>query len=192
MFDTTRRCLTHLLICAATLVAATGCSTAPKSTDRASFMVEAEAAKVWFTSNISHLQQQLDNSAGYILFPAVGQWGFVFLGGQFGRGAVYTAQGQQVGWGKVNSGSLGLQLGGQAVKMLVVFQDDATMTAFKSGSWQGGAGATAVAANSGGSAAAPFSNGLAIYLGGNAGLMAGASISLSHLAFVSLDDADKE
>ncbi len=55
------------------LAVAGGCSTAPKSADRAAFISEARAATGWFEGNVFGLREQVANSGGYVVFPGVGQ-----------------------------------------------------------------------------------------------------------------------
>ena len=94
----------------------TGCNVAPKTDSRASFALEAKSTKQWFETNVKGFDKQLGDAGGYILFPSVGQAGVGFFGGTLGRGAVYNASGEQVGWAAMSSGSVGLQLGAQAVQ----------------------------------------------------------------------------
>ncbi len=167
-----------------------GCNTAPKAESRASFALEASAARQWFESNAGGIGAQIKGAAGYIVFPDVGQWGLVFGGGTFGRGAVYDKTGAQVGWAAINRASVGLQLGAQGFKMLMVLQDDKTFADFKEGAWRGDVAATAVAANSGAAASAQFKEGVAVYVGDQAGLMAGMSIALAHVQYKNLADVE--
>ncbi len=84
-----QRWMTVLLL-AATLAASplAGCSTAPKAKNQASFIAKANAARGWFDSNVPGLRNQIDRSAGYIIFPDITQWGFLISGGHFGRGVL--------------------------------------------------------------------------------------------------------
>ena len=164
----------------------TGCSTAPKAEDQASFMGRADASADWFTQNVPGLQIQIDNAEAYIIFPDVAQWGIIFAGGQFGRGALMES-GLHTGWGAVNTGSIGLQAGVQGFRMLIVLQDEATLMDFKANKWTGSAQAVAVGGEAGGGATAPFSKGMAVYTGANSGLMAGVNIGLHYIHYKPLD-----
>lgn len=165
-----------------------GCSTAPKSEDRATFIRDSRSATAWFEQNVSGLAKQLDESAGYVIYPAVGQWGIIFGGGQHGRGMVNTSDDVQVGWAALNTGSLGLQAGVRGFKMLVVFQDQATFDKFKRNQLSGSASAVAVAVENDASTAAHFENGVAIYQGASSGLIAGVNIGLNYMKFKGLDE----
>ncbi len=164
----------------------TGCSTAPKAEDQATFLERADASANWFTQNVTGLQDQIDNAEAYIIFPDVAQWGIIFAGGQFGRGALMES-GMNTGWGAVNTGSVGLQVGVQGFRMLIVLQDRATLDEFKANKWTGSVGAVAVGGEAGGSTAASFTKGMAIYTGANQGLMAGVSIGLQYIRYKPLD-----
>jgi len=171
-----------LLAIAATL-STVGCSTAPKEKDAATVVRDSRSATSWFTANVDGLRGQLDDSAGYISFPGVGKYGILITGGTFGRGVVYNEKGRQIGWAYTNTVSAGLQLGAQGFKMLVVFEDYATMDQFMQNKLTGNVGATVVAGDASRSRAASFTNGVAIYQGDASGLMAGASVGLEYIRF---------
>ena len=167
---------------------AAGCSTAPKMKDRQAFMVDSRVATEWFERNVMGLREQMAQSAAYIIFPKVAQWGILIGGGKWGRGMVNDSGGSQIGWAAVNTGSLGLQAGVQGFKMLVVLQDSATLERFKTSALSGSVSGIAVAGKAGVSAKAPFNNGVAVYQGANAGLMAGVNVGLDRMRFEPLGD----
>ena len=160
-----------------------GCSTAPKQRDQATVMADSRSATQWFRNNVRGLTAQLDNSAGYISYPGIGQYGLLISGGKFGRGVVYDSNHRQVGWGYINMVSGGLQVGAQGYKMLVVFEDPATMRRFQQNKLTGNVGVTIVAARAGGAGTASFTDGVAIYEGDQVGLMAGVSVGLEYMRF---------
>lgn len=166
-----------------------GCDTAPKIEDRAAFTKEAEDSRALFLSEISGLQAQLDKSVGYAVFPGVGKWGFLFGGGQFGRGAVFSPSGKQEAWAAVSNPSIGLQIGGQGLQMLIVFQTAERFEDFKKNVLAGSASGTVVGGNAGTAGVAAYDNGVAAYITGQKGLMAGASVGLQYLRYMSLADA---
>ncbi|MHC5004013.1 MAG: YSC84-related protein [Planctomycetota bacterium] len=175
------------LVLAGIVCLGSGCSTAPKQEDTATVRADSRSAVQYFKTHVSGLDRQLDNSAGYISYPGIGQYGIIIGGGKFGRGVVYDSNDRQVGWAYINAASAGLQLGVQGYKMLVVFQDDATLRDFQANKLTGSVGATAVAAEAGTATAASFSNGVAVYQGGQKGLMAGASVGLDYMRFEPFD-----
>ena len=174
---------------AATLLVG-GCSTAPKTEDQASFRREADTALDWFKDRVPGVDRQIENSAGYVIFPSVGQWGIIFGGGKYGRGLVAEEGGEQVGWAAIKTGSVGLQAGVQGFKMLMVFEDDWTMNQFRQNKLTGSVGATAVAVSSGGAKATSFTDGVAMYQGAQSGLMAGVNVGFDYIKFKPLSAED--
>ncbi len=176
-----------LAIIAASLLAA-GCSTAPKIKDQAKFVNDSAAATMWFEHHVPGLSQQINNSAAYIIYPSVGQWGILIGGGQFGRGMLNLPNDRQIGWAAINTASIGLQAGVHGFKMLIVFQDEATLYRFVNGRLSGSMSGVLVVGRSGGSAKVPFKNGVAIYQGASTGLMAGINIGLDYMRYQPLTD----
>lgn len=163
------------------------CATAPRSTDQAGFADDAQSATRWFENNVPGLRSQIDQSAGYIVFPSVGQWGILITGGQFGRGTLNRPDDSQIGWAAVNTGSIGLQAGVRGFRMLLVLEDEATLQRFMENRLTGSVSGVIVVAESGGSRTAPFQNGVAVYQGASTGLMAGMNIGLDWLRFQPLE-----
>lgn len=171
------------LLVASVVCLSPGCSTVPKQKDQAKVIADSRSATRWFRNNVRGLGAQLDNSAGYTCFPGIGQYGIVITGGKFGRGVVYDSIHRQVGWAYINSASAGLQVGAQGYKMLVVFEDAATMRRFRQNKLTGSVGVTIVAGKAGGADTASFTDGVAIYEGDQIGLMAGVSVGLKYMRF---------
>ncbi|MEQ8850249.1 MAG: YSC84-related protein [Phycisphaerales bacterium] len=176
-----------LVLVAATVgtagIVAGGCSTAPPANDVRVLTHRAGYARTWFEDRVVGLNRQIERSAGYISFPSVGQVGVIIAGGKYGRGVVCEPDGTQIGWASINTASAGLQLGAQDFKMLVVFEDPATLRRFQQDKLTGNVSATAVAGEAGSSGAASFTEGVAIYQGDSAGLMAGVSIGLDLMRY---------
>lgn len=163
-----------------------GCATAPKQEDRGVFLQRAQATQRGFEASVVGLREQIQGSAGYIVFPDVKQWGIIYSGGTFGRGVLYSANGRQLGWSAINVGSIGLQVGVQGFRMIVVLQNQETMTIFKASKWDGSVSGVVVALEEGGSTKASFTDGVAVYQGANSGLMAGINVGLSRIRYVPL------
>lgn len=188
MFASVRR-LSFMGMCLAGIVL-TGCQTAPKSHKQAEFIDNAESSTQWFESSVNRLPQQINQSAAFVIFPDVAQWGILIGGGTFGRGAVCNPDGTQIGWAAINTGSIGLQAGVQGFRMLMVIQDQATLTRFKSNQLSGSVNGVLVAADTGTSAAEQFENGVVIYQGANRGLMAGINVGLNLIRYEPLQSGD--
>ena len=129
--------LSIVLATAVTVAQLSACSTAPKAEDRAAFIKNARSARNSFETSVSGLREQIQGSAGYVVFPDVMQWGFLISGGAYGRGAVYDPEGRQIGWAAINTGALGLQTGIRGFRMLVVLENEQVLADFKANKWTG-------------------------------------------------------
>ena len=98
----------------------------------------------------------------YAVFPTVGEGGFI-VGGAHGTGHVYV-QGKYVGDASMTQLSAGFQAGGKAYSQIIFFEDKRALDEFESGTYEFGAGVSAVAVTAGASASA-----------GTTGATAGAS-----------------
>ncbi len=116
----------------------------------------------------------LSSAYGYALFPTVGKGGLL-IGGAYGEGRVYRG-GTHVGDTSVAQLSIGFQLGGQAYREIIFFEDKSTFDDFKDGNFEFSAQASAVAATFGASVDADFDNGVAVFTLAKGGLMYEASI----------------
>ncbi|MEM7228051.1 MAG: YSC84-related protein [Planctomycetota bacterium] len=171
------------LLFAALICLSTGCSTVPKGEDRVAFANDARTATSWFENNVYGLEQQIDQSAAYIIYPNVGQWGILIGGGKFGRGMLNRPDDRQIGWAAINTGSVGLQAGVQGFKMLVVFEDEATLNEFMQNRLTGSVSGVATVGEASAASKAPFENGVAVYQGAQTGLMAGINIGLDYMRY---------
>lgn len=133
-----------LLVCAAA-------SRADDYSDTIELFKEAGASKGFF-----------GNSYGYAVFPGIGKGGFV-VGGAHGNGRVYK-KGVPGGDVSMTQLSVGFQIGGEAFREIIFFEDERAYNEFTKGSFEFGADATAVAITAGAEASA-----------GTTGASAGAS-----------------
>lgn len=178
-----------VLLAIAAFAPLAGCAVAPHEFDRPSFQQSAHASTAWFRRAIDGLPNQIAASGGYVVFPDLIQWGMLFSGGTYGRGAVCSPDGSQVGWAALSTGSLGLQAGLQGFRMLVIFENDGVMKKFQSNQLLCSVNGVAIVAENGGSGRMPFHNGVAVYEGANEGLMAGINIGLNLLRYEALTAA---
>jgi lipid-binding SYLF domain-containing protein len=103
------------------------------------------------------------------VFPTIGKGAFV-IGAAHGSGRVYVG-GKYVGDTSMTQVTVGAQVGGQAYREIIFFQNQAAFSAFKSGNFEFGAQASAVAITAGASAQA-----------GTSGTAAGASATENRAA----------
>jgi lipid-binding SYLF domain-containing protein len=167
-----------------------GCSsnTAPETKDeRAALRDDSDNALKSMQADDPSLKDFLSNCDGYAIFPSVGK-GAVGIGGAFGRGVVYEG-GSVVGYAKLSQATIGLALGGQTYRELVVFQTKDALGNFKSSNFSFSANASAVAIKSGAAATAKYENGVAVFTDPNGGLMFEASIGGQQFTYVDKGDA---
>jgi lipid-binding SYLF domain-containing protein len=127
-----------------------------------------------FLSHDPGLQKNIDNSAGYVIFPEVGK-GAIGVGGASGRGTVYKGN-QMVGTVKLQQVSVGPQIGGETYGELIIFENEAALNRLMNNSFEFGAAAEATVVKAGAAAAARFDNGTEAYILPKGGLMAGADL----------------
>jgi len=141
------------------------------------------------------------HSYGYAVFPTVGEGGFI-VGAALGHGRVYV-HGHLIGDTTMTEVSAGFQAGGKAFSQIIFFKDKSALDAFKSGSFQFEAGASAVAITAGVSASAAtngasttasltdhdatnagaWSNGTAVFTVAKGGLMYAATLAGQHFSY---------
>lgn len=168
-----------------------GCSTAPKTQAKADELntdcLDAIAA---FKKKDPSMEKSFFKTAhGYAVFPKIGKGG-LGVGGAGGKGQVYE-NGNLIGYTTLSQGTIGLQIGGQAFREIVFFKDKKALDSFTKGEFAMSAQATAVAAAAGASATADYSNGVAVFVGGQEGLMAEASIGGQKFSFEKLHTAQE-
>jgi len=152
-----------------------GCDTAPKSEfDRDMLTQRAAATVKMFKERDPGLAEVIDKAYGYAVFPNVGK-GAVGVGGAYGKGVVYQG-GQPVGYCDLSQGTVGLQLGGQAYRELILFKNELAFMEFTDGDFALAAQASAVAAEAGASADADYQDGVMVFTMTKGGLMYEASV----------------
>ena len=140
----------------------------------------------------SEVVDKFHNSAyGYAVFPTIGKGG-IGIGGAHGTGRVYR-NGKKLGDVSMTQVSIGLQLGGQAYRQVIYFEDARALKEFTSGSFEFGAQAEAIAitasagvqagtegtsasANENQTEKAAYHKGMIVFTMGKGGLMYQASI----------------
>jgi lipid-binding SYLF domain-containing protein len=170
-----KRIISSCMVVAVAAFLVAGCATAPKTAEgKAELAAKVQTAKASAVKSDPGLQKFFDEAAGYAIFPTVGK-GAIGVGGAYGRGELYEG-GQVVGYCTLTQASIGLQLGGQAYTEMIFFETQAALDRFKSGNFAFAAQASAVALKSGASANAKYTDGVAVFTMGEAGLMYEASI----------------
>jgi lipid-binding SYLF domain-containing protein len=142
---------------------------------------EAKQAVAEFKKADPSLKRFFSAAHAYAVFPTVGKGGFG-IGGAYGSGLVFKG-GHVVGETSVTQLTIGFQLGGQAYREIIFFEDKAAFDDFKDGNFELSAQASAVAATFGASADADFDNGVAVFTLAKGGLMYEASIGGQKFSF---------
>lgn len=169
----------------------TGCSSTPKTeaqkqADYDVLVSKARASIEELKAADPDVEEFFDSAAGWAVFPKIGKGGLV-VGGGHGKGVVFergTFRSKDTGSTSVSFGSVGLQIGGQAFSQIIFFQTKSALASFKGGNMEFAADATAVAADAGASASAAYEGGVAVFVWGERGLMAEASIGGQKFSYV--------
>ena len=139
-----------------------------------SLIKDCDSAKAEFIKSDHLLSNLFQSATGYVIFPNVGK-GAVGIGGASGNGIVYE-RGVMIGKAKMSQVSVGFQLGGQAYRELIFFENQESIDRFKKNKVEFSAQASAVAATAGASANAKYHEGVMIYTQQKGGLMYEASV----------------
>jgi lipid-binding SYLF domain-containing protein len=135
---------------------------------------DCNTGKAEFIKTDPLLSKLFEGAAGYVMFPNVGK-GAVGVGGASGNGIVYE-KGKTIGKAKMTQVSVGFQFGGQAYRELIFFENQEALDRFKKNKFEFSAQASAVAAKSGASANAKYTDGVMVYTAQKGGLMYEASV----------------
>ena len=115
------------------------------------------------------------NAAGYIVFPRVGEGGFI-VGGGSGAGVLFE-NGLPVHFAELRLVSAGALAGGQRYAQIVVVKDPDALQAMKAGRYDFGASASAVIVRAGAASGASFDKGTAVFIQAKKGAMVNASLN---------------
>mgnify|MGYP002795033428 CR=1 FL=1 len=135
---------------------------------------DAELAKAAFIKNNSNIVELFSNAEGYVIFPNVGKGAYV-VGGASGNGAVYE-KGELIGMANLKQLDIGLQIGGQAFRQVIFFQNQTELDRFKQGNFELSGTASAVIMEEGKAKSIEFRNGIAIATMPKAGAMVEISV----------------
>ena len=127
-----------------------------------------------FIHTDSLMKRLFSSSYGYAIFPNVGK-GAIGVGGASGGGTVYEKS-VIIGKAQMTQVTIGFQFGGQAYREILFFEDKATLDKFKENNIDFSAQVSAVAAKSGASANAKYSDGILVFTQQKGGLMYEASV----------------
>lgn len=158
--------------------------TAQSAQKKEKIIVDAVEAKTAFIEKDGLLKPLFENAFAYVIFPNIGKGG-IGVGAAAGNGAVYE-HGTLIGMAKVKQVTVGLQLGGQAYREVIFFENEEEFNRFKENRFEFSAQASAVAVTEGASANVKYKNGVMIFTQQKGGLMYEASIGGQKFKFTSL------
>lgn len=135
---------------------------------------DCKKAKTEFIKTDNLMQSLFKDSYGYVIFPNVGK-GAIGIGGAAGNGIVFE-EGKMIGAAKMKQLSIGFQLGGQAYREVIFFEDEDALNRFKENNFEFSAQASAVAVKAGATANVKYREGVMVFSQQKGGLMYEASI----------------
>jgi len=142
--------------------------------DKEKMLNESKKAKAAFLKSDPSMSALFNSSYGYVIFPNVGK-AAVVVGGSGGPGVVHDKL-KAIGSAKMVQVTVGAQVGGQAYREIIFFENKAAMDRFKENKLEFSGQVSAVAAKSGASANAKYREGVAVFTEEISGLMLEASI----------------
>lgn len=173
-----------LLGCLSLCVAAPACAGSQKGTSSGEKVERVEGVAdtiALFKQKDPSIAQLFSQSAGYVVFPTVGEGGFI-VGGGHGHGEGYEG-GAYVGRVTLSELSVGAQVGGQSYSQVVFFETPVDFKRMKDNAFKFDAEVSAVAADAGVAKNAKFKDGVATFIIPKQGLMAAASVGGQKLEF---------
>lgn len=131
-----------------------------------------------FYKQVPGAKEAVDRAKAVLVMPGVFKMGFI-VGGQFGVGAL-RGGGTTAGYYNLVAGSVGMQIGGQTMDIIILFNNEAAVEKFKNTQgWEAGADANVAAANVGAGLRVDWTkmhDDIVSFVFGAKGLMADASV----------------
>jgi lipid-binding SYLF domain-containing protein len=156
------------------LIFSVGIFSCPAFAQDSKLVNESKAAKKAFIKTDAPMQNLFDSSYAYVIFPTIRKGAFI-AGGAGGKGFVYE-NGEATGTAKMVQVTVGLQAGGQSYREVIFFENEEALDRFKSDQLEFSGQVSAVAAKSGASANAKYTDGVLVFTQGKSGLMLEASV----------------
>jgi lipid-binding SYLF domain-containing protein len=177
--------ISKILLFMIALVVALALSTAPAMAagktsmpSKASIDKNVNACLNRFYKQVPGAREAVEKAKAVLVMPGVFKIGFV-VGGQYGVGALRSG-GKTVGYYNLVSGSVGMQIGGQTMDIIILFNNEAAVEKFKNTQgWEAGADANVVAADVGTARSVDWTkihDDIVSFIFGAKGLMADASV----------------
>lgn len=98
---------------------------------------KVDATMEQFHKNVEDAKEVVARAKGLLVLPSVKKGAFI-VGGEYGKGAL-RVDGKTVAYYSMMSGSVGLQIGGQAKDVIIAFMSDDALKKFReSKGWEAG------------------------------------------------------
>ncbi|MBP2830836.1 lipid-binding SYLF domain-containing protein [Aquimarina sp. U1-2] len=127
------------------------------------------------------LSALFNSSTGYVIFPAVGEAGFI-IGGASGNGVVYENN-MFIGTADLKQIDVGLQAGGKTYGEVIFFKNQDALDTFKNNKFELSAELSATLINEGAAKKTKFKNDVLVFVLPKKGLMADASVGAQRFTF---------
>jgi lipid-binding SYLF domain-containing protein len=137
-------------------------------------ITDAEKAKLNFVAADKLMQHMFDKAYAYVILPNVGK-GAAGIGGAAGSGIVYE-QGKMIGSVKMKQLTVGWQVGGQAFREVIFFENKETLERFKTNEFEFAAQTSAAAIKAESYTDVEYNDGILVFTQKKTGLMYDASI----------------
>lgn len=135
---------------------------------------DAEKAKTSFIESDKVMQEMFTKAYAYAILPNVGK-GAAGIGGAAGSGIVYE-QGKMIGSVKMKQLTVGLQVGGQAYREVIFFEDKETLERFKTNEFEFASQTSAAAIKAESYTDVEYNDGVLVFTQKKTGLMYDASV----------------
>ena len=145
---------------------------------------DSDKAKAAFIKADPGMGSLFSGSYAYVIFPHIGK-GALIVGGGHGNGVVYES-GRAIGTAKVTQLTVGAQIGGQAYREVIFFENKDALDRFKEDKFELTGGVSATVAKSGASANAQYREGVQVFTEAIKGLMVEAAVGGQKFKYKSL------
>jgi len=160
-----------------------------QNADDERIMADADEAKQTLLAKDSGLGEFFDSAEGYVIFPNVGEGGFI-LGAASGNGVLYE-NGTAQGMSSLKKVDVGFQIGGQAITEVIFFETEDALTEFKTDEFTFSGEVSATAVKQGVSENLNYSDGVLVIAMPKAGLMADVSIGGQKFTYTPMDELEQ-
>jgi lipid-binding SYLF domain-containing protein len=137
-------------------------------------ITESSKAKSAFIQTDPSMATLFESSYGYVIFPKIGKGGLI-VGGSGGDGILYE-KGKAAGMVKTGQITVGAQIGGQAYREVIFFENQDALDRMKASKTEFSSQISAVAVKSGVSKNAKYTDGVSVFTQDLGGLMAEATV----------------